>query len=278
MQATDDSARALDAAARERHNLLDVAVAAADAAAAIISDRARNVRAIAWDIKSHSDFVSEVDMAAERAIRDVIHARLPTAVVIGEELSPSTAAHGVTFIADPLDGTTNFLHGFPVYAVSIGAATDGVLDAAVIVDVPRGDCYTAVRGGGAFRNGERINVSPITDPAKSLIGTGFPFKHLAHLDAYQRQFAEVVRTTSGIRRAGAAALDLTSVASGAFEGFWELMLAPWDMAAGILLIREAGGIVTDLDGNDVTGLDHVGLVAGSPAIHPWLLEIVRSSR
>jgi myo-inositol-1(or 4)-monophosphatase len=257
--------------------LLDVAATASAAAAAIISQRARDARAIPWERKSHSDFVSEVDMAAEHAIRDVIHARMPDAEVIGEELSPAAVARGVTFIADPLDGTTNFLHGFPVYAVSIAVATNGVLDAGVIIDVPRGDRYTAVRGGGAWRNGEPIAVSPIADPSKALIGTGFPFKHLAHLDAYQRQFAAIVRETSGLRRAGAAALDLAAVASGAFEGFWELSLAPWDMAAGILLIREAGGVVTDPDGNDVTGLEHVGLVAASRVMHDWLLNTIRTA-
>lgn len=261
----------------ERRDLLDVAIAAADAAAAIIRDRASDARTIPWELKSHSDFVSEVDMAAEQAIRAVIGARMPDAEVIGEELSPEAVARGVTFIVDPLDGTTNFLHGFPVYAVSIAVATHGVLDAGVIVDVPHGDRYTALRGGGAWRNGDRICVSPIGDPSKALIGTGFPFKHLVHLDAYQRQFAAVVRATSGLRRAGAAALDLAAVASGAFEGFWELRLAPWDMAAGILLVREAGGTVTDLDGHDASGLEHSGLVAASRVMHPWLLNVIQTS-
>ena len=255
--------------------MLDVARAAADAAAAIIRDRARDARSIPWELKSHSDFVTEVDTAAERAIRDVIHARLPDAEVIGEELSPAAVARGVTFIVDPLDGTTNFLHGFPVYAVSIGVATDGVLEASVIVDVPNAVRYTAMRGGGAWRNDEPITVSTIEDPSKALIGTGFPFKHLVHLDAYQRQFAAVVRATSGVRRPGAAALDLASVASGAFDGFWELSLASWDIAAGVLLVREAGGIVTDLEGRDVSGLEHGALVAGSGTLHSWLLETIQ---
>ena len=275
MQATDDAVRARASEVIERRTLLDVARAAADAAAAIIRDRARDARSIPWELKSHSDFVTEVDTAAERAIRDVIHARLPDAEVIGEELSPAAIARGVTFVVDPLDGTTNFLHGFPVYAVSIGVALDGVLEASVIVDVPNAVRYTAMRGGGAWRNDEPIAVSTIDDPSKALIGTGFPFKHLVHLDAYQRQFAEVVRTTSGVRRPGAAALDLASVATGAFDGFWELSLAPWDVAAGVLLVREAGGIVTDLEGRDVSGLEHGGLVAGSVALHPWLLETIR---
>jgi len=275
VQATDDAARARASEVIERRTLLDVARAAADAAAAIIRDRARDARSIPWELKSHSDFVTEVDTAAERAIRDVIHARLPDAEVIGEELSPAAVARGVTFIVDPLDGTTNFLHGFPVYAVSIGVATDGVLEASVIVDVPNAVRYTAMRGGGAWRNDEPITVSTIEDPSKALIGTGFPFKHLVHLDAYQRQFAAVVRATSGVRRPGAAALDLASVATGAFDGFWELSLASWDIAAGVLLVREAGGIVTDLEGRDVSGLEHGALVAGSRTLHSWLLETIQ---
>ena len=261
----------------EPRELLDIAVAAADAAGAIIRGAARDVGAIPWHLKSHSDFVTEIDTAAERAIRDVILTRLPDAQVIGEELSPDAGPRGVTFVVDPLDGTTNFVHGFPVYAVSIAVMVEGIAEAAVILDVPRGDRYSAVRGGGAWRNDEPIRVSTIVDPSKALIGTGFPFKHLVYVERYQRQFAAVVRTTSGIRRAGAAALDLAAVANGWFEGFWELSLAPWDVAAGVLLIREAGGVVTDLEGRDVTGLTPGGLVAGSPAMHEWLLATINSA-
>jgi len=261
----------------ERNALLDIAVTAADAAGAIIRDRAHDAGDIAWHVKSHSDFVTEVDTAAERAIRDVILSRRPEAVVIGEELSPDAVPQGITFVVDPLDGTTNFVHRFPVYAVSIAVAMDGVVEAAVVLDVPRGDRYTAVRGGGARRNGEPIAVSRIDDPSKALIGTGFPFKHLVYVEQYQRQFAAVVRTTSGIRRAGAAALDLAAVANGWFEAFWELTLAPWDIAAGVLLVREAGGVVTDLEGGEVNGLTHGGLVAGSPLMHEWLLKTIRTA-
>ena len=258
--------------------LLDIAVDAAEAAAQIIRERAREARSIPWHVKSHSDFVTDVDTAAERAIRDVIQHRLPAASVLGEELSPDVDAdHGVAFIVDPLDGTTNFLHGFPAYAVSIAAAVDGVVEAGVVLDVPNGDRYTAIRGEGARKNGERLGVSTIDDPSKSLIGTGFPFKHLAHLDTYQRQFAAIVRTTSGIRRPGAAALDLASVAAGAFDGFWELSLAPWDVAAGVLLVREAGGVVTDLEGNEVSGLQHGSLLAASRRLHRWLLTTLQSA-
>ena len=258
--------------------LLDIAVDAAEAAAKIIRERAREARSIPWQVKSHSDFVTDVDTSAERAIRDVIQRRLATAEILGEELSPDVAAHhGVAFVVDPLDGTTNFLHGVPAYAVSIAAAVDGVVEAGVVLDVPAGDRYSAVRDGGASKNGERISVSTIDDPSRSLIGTGFPFKHLVHLDQYQRQFAAIVRATSGIRRPGAAALDLASVATGAFDGFWELKLAPWDIAAGILLVREAGGVVTDLEGNEVSGLEHGPLLAASRALHGWLLATLNSA-
>lgn len=258
--------------------LLDIAVDAADAAAKIIRERARDARSIPWQVKSHSDFVTDVDTAAERAIHDVIHRRLPSAQVLGEELSPDVGAHhGVTFVVDPLDGTTNFLHGFPAYAVSIAAAVDGIVEAGIVLDVPNDERYTAIRGQGARKNDDPIAVSTIGDPSKSLIGTGFPFKHLVHLDKYQRQFAAIVRTTSGIRRPGAAALDLASVATGAFDGFWELTLAPWDVAAGILLVREAGGVVTDLEGSEVSGLQHGPLLAASRALHGWLLTTLQSA-
>ena len=258
--------------------LLEIAVDAAEAAATIIREHAREARSIAWHVKSHSDFVTVVDTAAEQAIRDVIQRRAPTARVLGEELSPDVIARdGVTFVVDPLDGTTNFLHGFPAYAVSIAVAVDGIADAGVVLDVPSGDRYTAIRQGGASKNGERITVSSIDDPSKALIGTGFPFKQLADLEKYQRQFAAIVRTTSGIRRPGAAALDLASVATGAFDGFWELTLAPWDVAAGILLVREAGGVVTDLEGNDTSGLTHGPVVAASRSMHEWLLTTLQSA-
>ena len=260
----------------DRRSLLDVAIDASRAAAAIIRARAADARSIPWEVKAHSDFVTEVDTAAEHAIRDIIHARAPHATVLGEELSPAADIGGVTFVVDPLDGTTNFLHGVPVYAVSIAVAVDGVVESAVVLDVPNDVLYTATRGGGARRDGEPISVSSIADPARALIGTGFPFKHLEHLDRYQRQFAAIVRATSGIRRLGAAALDLASVAVGAFDGFWELNLAPWDIAAGILLVREAGGIVTDLEGTQVTGLTHTPLVAASRVMHDWLSSTLRS--
>lgn len=259
---------------RERTHLLDIAVNAAHAAAEIIRARATEATSLEWRVKSQADFVSDVDTAAEHSIRERIARDLPDAVVVGEEISPDAAvSDGVTFIADPLDGTTNFLHGFPAYAVSIGVLVDGALAAGVIVDVPLDDTYTAIVNDGARRNGEPIRVSHIDEPSRSLIGTGFPFKNVGALPRYQRQFETITRATAGIRRPGSAALDLACVACGRFDGFWELSLSPWDFAAGTLLVREAGGIITDLDGNSPP-FTASSIVAGNPAMHSWLLKVL----
>jgi myo-inositol-1(or 4)-monophosphatase len=180
---------------------------------------------------------------------------------------------GLVFVADPLDGTTNFLHGFPWYAVSIAALVDDDLVAGVVLNVANGDLFSATAGGGARLSGQPISVSPITEPTRALIGTGFPFKDGSRVEEYLRVLPSIMVETAGIRRPGAAALDLADVACGRFEAFWELTLAPWDIAAGMLLVREAGGIVTDLSGAPAK-VGHTGLVAGSPAMHAWLLERV----
>ena len=218
--------------------------------------------------------MTEVDRTAERIIADVLLAAEPGSRIVGEELSPELVSEGLVWIVDPLDGTTNFLHDFPSYAVSIAAAVDGVLEAGASCCRCRARrCYTAARGGGAWRGDRRLSVSPIADPAFALIGTGFPFKDTSSLDEYLDQFARVAAQTSGIRRPGSAALDLADVAAGRFDGFWEQRLSAWDIAAGALLVREAGGVVTDFAGRDV-GAEHTAVVAGNPAIHAWLLEIV----
>ena len=234
--------------------------------------------ALVWEHKSEFDFVTDVDRAAEGAISEIILARHPDARMRGEELSPTMDdPSGLVFIADPLDGTTNFLHGFPQYAVSIAAQVDGELVASTVLNVPSGELFTAAKGSGARLNGQPISVSPITDAARSLICTGFPFKDGQHVDEYLRMLPRIMMETSGIRRPGAASLDLAYVAAGRFEAFWELMLAPWDLAAGILLIREAGGVVTDLAGGPIR-VAHTGMVTGNPAMHAWLLQTIMSSR
>ena len=225
----------------------------------------------AWTAKGQNDFVTEVDRHAEEIIRGCLLIDTPNARVIGEELGSEVVTEGLVWIVDPLDGTTNFLHGYPSCSVSIAAAIDGRLEAGVVLRLEPDWCYFASRGRGAWHGTTRLEVSKVSEPAHALIGTGFPFKHPEDLPAYQRQFARVMAATSGIRRAGSAALDLADVAAGRFDGFWELTLAPWDVAAGMLLVREAGGVVTDLGGNERT-IGHGPLVAGNPAIHQWLVE------
>ncbi|MEO5579420.1 MAG: inositol monophosphatase family protein [Gemmatimonadaceae bacterium] len=253
--------------------LLHVASAAATAAGEVIRAAADGARSLTWEAKGASDFVTQVDRDAESRIRDVIHSNLPHATILGEELSPDDApnARGITFIVDPLDGTTNFLHRYPQYAVSIGVLVDGSLAAGVVLNVVTGDLFSASLGEGAYLNAERIFVSSIDDPSRALVGTGFPFKRHDLLDEYSRQFGEVSRHTAGIRRAGSAALDLADVACGRFDAFWELDLAPWDIAAGVMLVREAGGIVTDV-GGQFRDISQGSVVAGNPDIHHWLLE------
>jgi myo-inositol-1(or 4)-monophosphatase len=224
-----------------------------------------------WTIKGARDFVTEVDRTAERMIVDLVLTAEPDGQIVGEELSPKVVTEGLVWIVDPLDGTTNFLHDFPSYAVSIAAAVDGVLEVGVVHHVSRNEAYTASRGGGAWLGERRLKVSAIQDPAFALIGTGFPFKDESRLEEYQRQFGRVAVAASGIRRPGSAALDLADVAAGRFDGFWEQHLSAWDIAAGTLLIREAGGLVTDFSGRNIA-IEHTGIVAGNSAIHRWLLD------
>jgi myo-inositol-1(or 4)-monophosphatase len=249
-------------------------VTAAARAADLIASRAGDRADLEWRVKAHADFVSDVDTAAERIIRQSLGELVPDAKVMGEELSPDSApGAGTHFIVDPLDGTTNFLHGYPEYAVSIALVLDGDLSAGVVQNAVTGECFTASIGGGAERNGSRISVSPNTDPSRALVGTGFPFRSFAHVKRYLQQFEAVSRATSGIRRAGSAALDLCDVACGRFDAFWELELSPWDFSAGVLIIREAGGVVTTVDGGEVPYTPS-SIAAGSPAMHRWLLGVL----
>jgi len=255
--------------------LLEVTIAAARRAAAFIRERSADLGALDVREKRPADFVSEVDEGAETRIREVLLEAVPDAVVLGEELSPRAATDAETvFIVDPLDGTTNFLHGFEAYSVSIGTVLDGRMAAAVVLDIPRDELYTATAGGGAWRDNTRMSVSSVGNPGRALIATGFPFKNLDFLEDYLQQFARVTRAQAGIRRAGSAALDLAWVAAGRFDAFWEQRLAPWDMAAGMLLVREAGGRVTDFEGTDLVP-GHTAIVASNDVLHDWLLQAIR---
>jgi myo-inositol-1(or 4)-monophosphatase len=252
-------------------DLVHIAKAAATRAGSYLGSVQRPAGPADWTLKGARDFATEVDRTAERIIVDVLLGAEPGSRVVGEELAPELETDGLVWIVDPLDGTTNFLHGFPSYAVSIGASVDGKLRAGIVLDVPRSLMYWAADGAGAWLGDQRLQVSSIDDPEFALIGTGFPFRDTSNLEEYQRQFALVAKGTSGIRRPGAAALDLVDVAAGRFDGFWEQRLSAWDVAAGTMLIREAGGLVTDLRGRDI-GVEHTSVVAGNPEIHAWLIE------
>jgi myo-inositol-1(or 4)-monophosphatase len=256
-----------------RLDLLDQARSAAEQAAHYLRTVERPDSPAGWTLKGRRDFVTEVHRTAEGIIRSVLQNGARDTRIIGEELSPDIVTEGLVWVVDPLDGTTNFLHGYPSYAVSIAAAMDGVLQAAVVHHVPRNETYYATRNGGAWMGNRRLQVSRIHDPEFALIATGFPFRDLTGLDQYQQQFGRIAAATSGIRRPGAAALDLADVAAGRFDGFWEQHLSAWDIAAGSLLIREAGGVVTDFDGRDI-GIEHSGVVAGNPRMQQWLLAIL----
>ncbi len=271
-QATE---RDVPLAAGERRALLATCVAAAVKGAEVVRHWAERRGELQWEVKARADFVSNADRESEEVIAAIVRERHPGARLVGEEMTPELRLDGLTFVADPLDGTTNFLHGFPWFAVSIAAVVDGAPAAGAIVNVPSGELFTAVAGGGARCNGQPIGVSKIVDPLRALVGTGMPFKHPDTVDRYLHVLERVIRATSGVRRAGSAALDLADVACGRYELFWEPMLAPWDVAAGILLVREAGGIVTDLRG-DAARVGHTSILAGNPVMHQWLLETART--
>lgn len=261
----------------EGRALLATCVAAAVRAGDVIRAAAATLGAVTWEVKGPADFVSAVDRDAEAALRGVIAERHPDAVLIAEEGSPKAIAGALTFVADPLDGTTNFLHGFPWYSVSIAAMVDGEQVAAAVLNAASGELFTAVRGGGARRNGQAIRVSGIADPSRALLGTGFPFKHREAIVPYMSVLPRIMERVAGLRRAGSAALDLCDVACGRYDAFWEYRLAPWDVAAGILIIREAGGIVTDLEGRPAP-VAHGPIVSGNPTMHAWLLEFLGGGR
>lgn len=261
--------------------ILDASVAAARAGEEIIRAGAARLGSLQWQTKGPADYLTEVDTSSEAAIRDCIqtalHPRVGAVPVLGEESwTGGDIPDGLCFVVDPLDGTTNFLHGVPAYAVSIAALLDGEPAVGVVRHAALDETYTAVRGRGAWLNGKPMRVSQITEPARSLIATGFPFGGKRDVLRYSRQFVPVAAATAGLRRAGAAALDLAGVAAGRYEAFWELQLSPWDIAAGMLMIEEAGGVVTDMRGRRAT-VESSPLVAGSPTMHAWLIDTLRSS-
>lgn len=254
------------------HPLLNTAIKAARKAGTVIMRHADHVDRLSIETKGRNDFVSEVDRLAEAEIIQTIRNAYPDHAILAEE-SGEQAGSQYKWIIDPLDGTTNFLHGYPQYAVSIAVSNEGKLDQAVVFDPLRNEMFIASRGKGAQLNDRKIRVSKTINMEAALLGTGFPFKEFDRLDDWIETFRELLPMTSGVRRAGSAALDLAHLASGRLDGFWEFGLKPWDMAAGCLLIQEAGGIVTDIDGAD-SYLETGNIVAGTVKIYEAMLKIL----
>ena len=232
------------------HPMLTIAVKAARRAGNVITRGARELDLLTVTAKGPKDFVSEVDHAAEQAIVETLHAAYPDHAILAEEGTGRGQNPDAEYlwIIDPLDGTTNFLHGFPQYCVSIALAHKGIVTQGVVYDPVRNDLFTATRGRGAFLNDRRIRVSRRAHLRECLIGTGFPFRDGSYLDTYMQMMKAMIQQAAGLRRPGAAALDLAYVAAGFFDGFFEIGLNAWDVAAGSLLVLEAGGLIGDLSG------------------------------
>jgi myo-inositol-1(or 4)-monophosphatase len=258
------------------HPMLNTAVKAARRAAAIINRASFDIDRINVTQKRHNDFVTEVDQAAEHAIIEVLKTAYPDHAILAEESGASSNLRDDSeyiWIIDPLDGTTNFIHGFPQYCISIALQQRGQITQAVVYDPNRNDLFTATRGAGAYLNEKRIRVARRDKLADALIGTGFPFRDKEGLDDYLQMFKILTERCAGLRRPGAAALDLAYVAAGRLDGFFEKGLLPWDMAAGSLLIMEAGGIVGDFTGE--SDYLHSGQVlAGSPKIFAQMVPLL----
>jgi myo-inositol-1(or 4)-monophosphatase len=253
-----------------------VAREAATAAGRIIRERFSEKKPISVERKGLHDFVTAVDREAEAAVLGHLKDRFPDHTVMAEEGSPEAAAADYRWIVDPLDGTTNFIHGVPVFAVSVALEGPGGLLAGVIHDPIRDETFHAHRGGGARLNGEPIRCSRPAGAHEALVATGFPFRELTRVDRYLRAFEAFIRTTAGLRRAGSACLDLAYTACGRYDGFWEIGLSRWDIAAGVLIVREAGGKVTDVVGGD-TQLDTGDIVAAGEDFHATVLEVTRAA-
>jgi myo-inositol-1(or 4)-monophosphatase len=257
------------------HPAINIAVKAARRAGQIINRASHDLDVLKVSTKQPNDFVTEVDRAAEAVIVETLREAYPQHGILAEESGASGGGGSEwQWIIDPLDGTTNFIHGLPQYAVSIALARNGSVEQAVVFDPNRNELFTASKGGGAFLNDRRIRVSRRDRLQEALVGTGFPYRAFDHIDAYLDIFKELTRRTAGLRRPGAASLDLAYVACGRYDGFWEFGLSPWDMAAGALLISEAGGLVSDLRGES-GWLESGNIVAGTPKVFAPLLGIVQ---
>ncbi len=254
------------------HPMLTIAIRAARNAGDLIRRSSENIGQLTISKKSKNDFVTEVDRMAEQEIISVIKYAYPDHGIVAEE-SGETKGNNYTWIIDPLDGTTNYLHGYPQYAVSIALKNKRKTEVGVVYDPLRDELFTAEKGGGAMLNNRRIRVSKQTDLSTALLGTGFPFKYPQHLDTYLHMFKTLTPMTAGIRRAGSAALDLAYLSAGRLDGFWEIGLKEWDMAAGILLVQEAGGVVTDFSFNEHY-VKSGNIITGNPKMHQAIYQAI----
>ncbi|MEM6456653.1 MAG: inositol monophosphatase family protein [Acidobacteriota bacterium] len=282
MTATVDSAPPASAARPAPRALLDTAVLAARAVGEVLHRYFRRGDDLGVTHKGHHDIVTQADYASEAAVATVIHTDWPAHVLLGEDgglqaadgkvLDEAAAVGRYRWLVDPLDGTRNFARGLPYFAVSVACFDpDDVPEASVILDPVGGHLFTAARGHGAFWNGRPMTMTDASGLDGSFLATGYPFRRPASLDVYLRIFRDILQRAHGVRRCGAAALDLAYTAAGIYDGFFELRLAPWDVAAGVLLVREAGGFATNLDG----GLDVLAgnVLAGNAAVHRDLLAL-----
>ncbi len=260
------------------HPALNIAIKAARRAGQIINRASNDLDSLKVATKQPNDFVTEVDQAAEAAIIETLREAYPGYGILAEESGETTGKGNreseYQWIIDPLDGTTNFIHGMPHYAVSIALTKNGVVEQAVVFDPNRNELFTASKGAGAFLNERRIRVSRRTKLQDALLGTGFPYRVFNHVDTYLAIFKELTQKTAGMRRPGAASLDLAYVACGRYDGFWEFGLAPWDIAAGALLISEAGGLISDLRGEN-SYLETGNVIAGTPKVFAPLLGVIQ---
>jgi len=252
------------------HPLLNTAIKAARRAGKVIMRYAGQLDRLNIESKGRNDFVSQVDREAEAEIIDVIRRAYPNHAILAEETGKQGSGD-TQWIIDPLDGTTNYLHGYPQFAVSIGVYHENKAYQAVVFDPLRNELYTASRGSGAQLNDRRMRVSGVSHFDSALLATGFPFREMTNLELFIQTFRAILPQVSGVRRAGSASLDLAHVACGKLDGFWEFGLSAWDMAAGCLLVQEAGGLVSDFCGGH-RQLECGHVIVGTPHIHSELLR------
>ncbi len=256
------------------HPSLNIAIRAARSAGKLLLRYSDRIDQISFESKSRNDFVSDMDRAAEATIIQELRSRFPDHAILAEESGEQTGKSDFQWIIDPLDGTTNYLHGFPQFAVSIALKHKDQLECGVVYDPLREELFTAARGRGAQLNDRKLRVTNRPSLEGALIGTGFPFRDQRHIDTYLGMFKAMTLATAGLRRPGSASLDLAYVAAGRTDGFWEIGLSPWDCAAGALLILEAGGAITDLSGGN-RFLDTGNMVAGNPKVHRAMLDLLK---